>query len=159
MDNSYSVVSVADMLGVSSSTVKKYYLLLEEKNYRFKRNQKGKLTFSYDDVNLFRRLILLKNEPGMSVNKAVVQLVQESGVAQQPKNGNIHESVIIERDLLFIHLLRDTKKELLAAIKEVDRLNEERIEEFEENIEQRFKRVYKNLRSLKDKEGSTLINQ
>lgn len=159
MDNSYSVVSVADMLGVSSSTVKKYYLLLEEKNYRFKRNQKGKLTFSYDDVNLFRRLILLKNEPGMSVNKAVVQLVQESGVAQQPKSGKIHESAIIERDLLFIHLLRDTKKELLAAIKEVDRLNEERIEEFEENIEQRFKRVYKNLRSLKDKEGSTLINQ
>ncbi|WP_057912753.1 hypothetical protein [Peribacillus muralis] len=159
MDNSFTVVSVADMLGVSSSTVKKYYLLMEEKNYRFKRNQKGKLTFSYDDVNLFRRLILLKNEPGMSVNKAAVQLVQESGVAQQPKYGKIHESAIIERDLLFIHLLRDTKKELLAAIKEVDRLNEERIEEFEENIEQRFKRVYKNLKSLKDKEGSTLINQ
>lgn len=160
MGNSYGVVGVAKMLGVSSSTVKKYYLLMEENNYHFKRNIKGRVIFTDDDSKLFQRLIILKNEPGKTLKIAVVQLIQEVGAQlQQNENVSKQESNLIERDLLFLQLLRDTKQELLTAIKELDRSNEERIEELEETIDQRLKRVYKDLKSLKNKERSTLINR
>ncbi|MGE7586475.1 hypothetical protein [Peribacillus sp. NPDC101480] len=148
MDISHDVFTMANLLGVSSSTVKKYYLLFEDNNYRFKRNVKGKVTFTNDESKLLQRLTVLKNEPGMNLKTAVEQLVQEAGVNQLQQQENVikHESVMSERDQLFLQLHRETI-ELLAAIKEGVRSNEERIEELEENIDQRFKRVFKNLKT------------
>ncbi|MFJ7682621.1 hypothetical protein [Peribacillus butanolivorans] len=156
----HDVVSMAKLLGVSSSTVKKYYLLFEDNNYRFKRTVKGTVTFINDESKLLQRLTVLKNEPGMNLKTAVEQLVHEAGVAPLLQHENVikHELVMSERDQLFLQLLRETKQELLA-IKEVVRSNDERIEELEENIDQRFKRVLKKLKSLNEKESITLINR
>lgn len=66
---------IASAIGLSASTVKKYYLLIEEQGYRFKRNNQGQLIFSEQDFEMFKRIVHLKNEPGMSVQKAVEQVV------------------------------------------------------------------------------------
>lgn len=68
------VNDVASMLDMSPSTVKKYYLLIEDKGYRFRRNQQGQVMFGDHDVQLFKQIIILKNEPGMSVHKAVEKI-------------------------------------------------------------------------------------
>src|SRR6478752_7116345 len=44
------VEGLARAIGVTTSTVKKYYLLFEEHGYNFKRNQQGQLLFSQDDI-------------------------------------------------------------------------------------------------------------
>lgn len=78
MNTYLKVEDVANLLEVTPSTISKYYLLFEKNNYRFKRSNKGSLMFSDNDVELFRKLIELKNSPGLTVEKAVVQLLGEN---------------------------------------------------------------------------------
>jgi len=78
MNTYLKVEDVANLLEVTPSTISKYYLLFEKNNYRFKRSNKGGLMFSDNDVELFRKLIELKNSPGLTVEKAVVQLLEEN---------------------------------------------------------------------------------
>ncbi|MEH7520180.1 MerR family transcriptional regulator [Priestia megaterium] len=77
MNTYLKVEDVANLLEVTPSTISKYYLLFEKNNYRFKRSNKGSLMFSDNDVELFRKLIELKNSPGLTVEKAIVQLLEE----------------------------------------------------------------------------------
>ena len=65
------IEDVAKQIGVSPSTIKKYYLLVEQYGYRFKRNNQGQLTFSDNDLKLFRQIIATKNKPGITVQKAI----------------------------------------------------------------------------------------
>ncbi|MCQ6267141.1 MerR family transcriptional regulator [Fictibacillus sp. WQ 8-8] len=87
-----NVEEVAKTLDIKPSTVKKYYLLFEQHNFRFIRSNQGKLMFSSSDIEMFKKLIKLKNEPGITLSNAVKQLASE---------------------------LKDTK-EVLFAIKEIE---------------------------------------
>lgn len=69
------IEDVSRELAISPSTVKKYYLLIEQYGYRFRRTQQGQVIFSDNDVQLFKKLILLKNEPGMTLQKAVEKIM------------------------------------------------------------------------------------
>lgn len=69
------IEDVSDILGMSSSTVKKYYLLIEEHGYRFKRSQEGHVLFSESDIQLFKKLIEVKNQKGMTLPKAVKRVI------------------------------------------------------------------------------------
>ncbi|MFJ7678266.1 hypothetical protein ACIQXQ_09395 [Peribacillus sp. NPDC097198] len=138
MVNSHDVVSIADILGVSSSTVKKYYLLMEENNYRFQRNTIGRVTFSEADLNLFLRLISLKNEPGMTVKKAVKQIIDES-MEEQHTIINRLEPSLHEQNFLSV-----TKEEFREAIKII-----EQIEELNKDLNLTVKMINKNLKVIK----------
>ncbi|SFF17436.1 MerR HTH family regulatory protein [Bacillus sp. OV194] len=73
-----NVDEVADFLGVKSSTIKKYYLLFEQQhNHRFERSKQGRVMFSLTDIELFYKVIQLKNEPGITVAKAVAIAFKE----------------------------------------------------------------------------------
>ncbi|WP_170958677.1 DUF3967 domain-containing protein [Bacillus wiedmannii] len=65
----------AEALGMSPSTVKKYYLLVEQHGYRFKRSQEGHVLFTENDIQLFKKLIQVKNQKGMTLPKAVEQVI------------------------------------------------------------------------------------
>ncbi|MDG0860373.1 hypothetical protein [Staphylococcus equorum] len=66
-----NVEDLANQLGVSTSTIKKYYLLIEDKGYKFRRNVHGNLTFTQDDVELFKAIFKLKAQPKSSVNDSI----------------------------------------------------------------------------------------
>lgn len=139
MVNSHDVVSIADILGVSSSTVKKYYLLIEENNnYRFQRNTIGRVIFTDEDLNLFLRLVSLKNEPGMTVKKAVEQLIDENRIEQHTSINRLEPS-LHKQDFL-----RVTKEELREAIKII-----EQIEDLNKDLDQAVKVINKNLKVIK----------
>ncbi|WP_064911588.1 DUF3967 domain-containing protein, partial [Bacillus subtilis] len=69
------VDDVARELGLSPSTIKKYYLLIEENGYRFTRSRTGKVIFSERDLEIFKRLIQIKNEKGIKVVDAVKTVI------------------------------------------------------------------------------------
>lgn len=75
MDVFVGVEEVAATLGIKPSTVKKYYGMIEKNGYRFKRTNQGNLSFGHHDIEMFRRIIQIKNEPGVSVEKAVERVV------------------------------------------------------------------------------------
>jgi hypothetical protein len=66
---------VAHTLGFTASTIKKYYLLFEQHGYRFQRSNQGHVMFNDDEVELFRELVKLKNEPGITLPKAVEMII------------------------------------------------------------------------------------
>jgi predicted transcriptional regulator len=83
------VEEVASFLGLSPSTIKKYYLLIEEKGYRFKRSQQGRVMFGNKEIEMFKNLIYYKNERGMSVQKAVEKVmsdITDITVYKEPKD-------------------------------------------------------------------------
>ena len=140
MVNSHDVVSVADILGVSPSTVKKYYLLMEENDHRFQRNTIGRVIFSDAELNLFLKLISLKNEPGMTVKKAVEQIIGEMNTgAKEPQPINSLDPLIHEQDFLSV-----TKQEFREAIKII-----EQIEELKMDLNQTVKIINNNLKNFK----------
>lgn len=71
------VDEVAGFLGLSPSTIKKYYLLIEEKGYRFKRTQQGRIVFGEKEIEMFKNLVYYKNKKGMSVQKAVEKVMAD----------------------------------------------------------------------------------
>lgn len=66
---------VAKGIGVSASTIKKYYLLFEGMGYMFKRNQQGQLMFTEQDVRMFQELIKVKNKPGIKLSEAAKKVI------------------------------------------------------------------------------------
>ena len=69
------IEDAAVMIGLSPSTVKKYYLLIEEKGYAFKRSKQGRVLFGEKDIEMLQRVIHIKNQPGKSVQDAVDEVV------------------------------------------------------------------------------------
>ncbi len=80
MDVYEKVEGVAKLIGVSPSTVKKYYAMFEQEGYSFKRNNEGHILFSNYEIDLLKELIVLKNQPGMTLPNAVKQIVEMGGM-------------------------------------------------------------------------------
>ncbi|NEW03271.1 MerR family transcriptional regulator [Bacillus megaterium] len=147
MNKYLKVEDVANLLEVTPSTISKYYLLFEKNNYRFKRNNQGNLMFSDNDVELFRELIQLKNAPGFTVEKAVVQLLEENVVNTK------QEIKKVEKELReqFLQLGQEMNERFELINKQLDRIegltskveksNANSIEDREVLIE-RFKKVH-----------------
>lgn len=91
METIIKVKELANILGISESTVKKYYLLFEDRGYRFMRSTQGKVMFSDYDISLFQKLIKKKNEPGMTVQKTIDLLLREFGLNDSTNKGYQNE--------------------------------------------------------------------
>jgi DNA-binding transcriptional MerR regulator len=134
-----SIDNVAKSLDVSPSTIKKYYLLLEKNNYRFNRNNKGHLVFYEKDILLFRKLIQLKNTPGLTLEKAVEVLLEKEKIVSNELGLQMR---IVATKLSELKSLMKQQTEIL--VKQQEQLNkmEERYELLNEilRLELRLKR-------------------
>ncbi len=72
--NVYYTKQVADNLGISTSTLRKWSLLLEHEdggNYQFERNEKNERMFFDYDILALRHLMKLTQEEGITLQNAV----------------------------------------------------------------------------------------
>ncbi|MGE6721066.1 DUF3967 domain-containing protein [Peribacillus frigoritolerans] len=72
--NAYTTKQVADNIGVVTSTLRKYCLLLEDErlgNYQFERNEKEQRIFYDHDVIALRLLKKMTQEEGVTLENAV----------------------------------------------------------------------------------------
>lgn len=124
------VDGLAKAIGVTTSTAKKYYLLFEEQGYNFKRNQQGQLLFSQDDIDLFKELIVLKNEKGMTVSKAVKELIQDRVITLiTPENKDI--TVITKQVTTVMTELNELKK----LVQDQHQIIQKQQKDFEEQLQ------------------------
>ena len=112
------LTDIANMIGISPSTVKKYYLAIEERGYRFRRNLQGQMMFNEDDLEMFRKLITIKNQPGMTVQKAVEKVtadITDMTPYEQPESADmtVITEQIAELKEMFLTIQKD-----LAEIKQ-----------------------------------------
>jgi len=65
----YSPSDIRGLLNISDSTLRKYSILLENVGYEFQRNSQNQRWYSDEDVIVFRKLITLKNNGGMTLKE------------------------------------------------------------------------------------------
>jgi DNA-binding transcriptional MocR family regulator len=66
-----NVEDIGKQLNVSTSTIKKYYLLIEDRGYIFRRNKHSQINFTREDLDLFRVIFELKSQPKTTINEAI----------------------------------------------------------------------------------------
>lgn len=72
------IEDVARDLGMSTAVIRKYQLEIEASHgYRFRRNNQGRLLFSNFDVDMFHKIVFLKNEQKKSVSEAIAEAVKD----------------------------------------------------------------------------------
>ena len=62
---------VADMLNISTASLRSYAQLLEHAGYEFKKNTNKQRRYSEHDVNILSAMLALKNEHGLALKSAV----------------------------------------------------------------------------------------
>lgn len=71
----YRLTDLADALGVKESTAKKYYLLIEREGYNFTREKNNHISFQESEVNMLKKMMELKSQPGTTLQDAVEEVV------------------------------------------------------------------------------------
>ncbi|MED4238953.1 hypothetical protein [Priestia megaterium] len=139
MNTYLKVKDAANLLEVTSSALTKYYLLFEKHNYRFCRSIEGKLMFSNHDMELFRKLLQLKNAPNFTVEKAVVQLLEKNmdtfDLARQIQTLKLEYAEVkqlIQKQTEIIKM----QQEQQYRIEELYKLHKKSVREIEEFIKQ-----------------------
>ncbi|MGE7185578.1 hypothetical protein ACQKKK_16860 [Peribacillus sp. NPDC006672] len=136
MDQSYNVNEAAKVVGVTPSTIKKYYLMFEKDGYKFRRTTQGQLSFTINDVVLFKNLIQMKNEPGVVVSKAVKQLLKEKGIHNpidieayfkplitELREGVLEHKLLLEKQQKKLNMIEQQNKLILQLITKEQRNN------------------------------------
>ncbi|MFB2350849.1 DUF3967 domain-containing protein [Priestia megaterium] len=141
------VDGLARAIGVTTSTAKKYYLLFEEHGYNFKRNQQGQLLFSQDDINLFKELMLLKNEKGMTVPKAVKEIVKDKVITDTT---DITDITVITKQVTTVMTELDELKQLVKNQNEI-------IEKQQEDFKKQFLKQEAYIKDSLEQRDKTLI--
>lgn len=104
MDIFMNVEDLAKRLNISNSTVKKYYLLVEERGYKFRRNIQGHVNFSQKDFELFKLILNLKNRPKTTVKEAIDEALNNFGdeYSIEPKEDISNTQPVSNEDMTVI---------------------------------------------------------
>lgn len=145
MDVFENVEGVAKIISVSPSTVKKYYGLFEKEGYRFNRSNEGYLLFSEYEIDLLKELIFLKNQPNMTISKAVREIARREGIS------DISGASDTTTDISVMSSQVATVMSELAELKELVKQQNAFIKQQQDHIDRTLKeRDHKLMESLRD---------
>lgn len=82
----YNSTQLANLLYLKEPTVRKYCTMLQEAGYTFTVNPAGVRMFFEKDVEVFRKIIELKNTPGVKLEQAIRAVVSDEGEIAPPDN-------------------------------------------------------------------------
>ena len=86
MTELYSPSNVQELLGIDSSTLRKYATLLEGHGYHIHRNNRGHRGYDEKDVNTLRKLIELSKQEGMTADRSVEAVLTRDSEEQKAVN-------------------------------------------------------------------------
>ncbi|PLS01414.1 MerR family transcriptional regulator [Neobacillus cucumis] len=75
MEEIYSPSDVKDLLGIDSSTLRKYATHLEGHGYQIHRNAKGHRSYFEKDVDTLRQLIKFNKQDGMTIEQSALSVM------------------------------------------------------------------------------------
>mgnify|MGYP001062716822 CR=1 FL=1 len=123
----YTTKQVADNLGIVTSTLRKWALLLEQYGYKFERNEKNQRMFFDSDMLALRNLKELTQQDGMSLENAVKSIADKGELREEISLSDFEDNSKLEAKL----------DELLEYVKRQD----ERIEMQEQFNKELIKRL------------------
>lgn len=161
MDVFEKVEGAAKIIGVAPSTVKKYYLLFEQEGYKFKRSNEGHVLFSNHDINLLKELIVLKNQSGMTVQKAVKELVKSEVITDATDMTDTTTDITVMSKqvatvMAEISELKDLVKQQSEFMQQQNELIQQQQKYIDQRLEERDQKLMESIR-LGQEERQTLL--
>lgn len=101
----------AQTLNINHTTFKKYYGMFERyTGYNFLRDSKGQVMFSEYDLEVFKRLLLVKAEPGRTIEESCRLVGEEFGISDKnrvitdisPENGGDNKAIEELKELILM---------------------------------------------------------
>ncbi|MCQ6294584.1 DUF3967 domain-containing protein [Bacillus cereus] len=116
----------AQTLNINHTTFKKYYGMFERYNgYNFLRDSKGQVLFNDYDLEIFKRLLYVKAEPGRTLEDSCKLVGEEFGIANDSKD----ITDISFNNERYISSIEELKELILSQNNKIDeltmRLNEQ----------------------------------
>lgn len=150
------VENVANILNVSPSTLKKYYLLFEEEGYRFKRSHEGHVLFEKRDIELLKKMMILKNEPGITLKKAVQQIVKDEGINVSEITNSTTSTMDVEVINNQVSTLMKELEELKILMKEQNNLLQKQEKYIDEKLKERDLKLVAAIRQSQEEKREML---
>ncbi len=116
----------AQTLNINHTTFKKYYGMFERYNgYNFLRDSKGQVLFNEYDLEIFKRLLYVKAEPGRTLEDSCRLVGEEFGIANNSKD----ITDISPSNDSYVQSVKELKELILSQNNKIDeltmRLNEQ----------------------------------
>ncbi|PGV53308.1 MerR family transcriptional regulator [Bacillus sp. AFS037270] len=121
MSEIYSPKNVQDLLGIDSSTLRKYAILLEGHGYPIQRNTKGHRGYFDKDVNTLRKLIEFSKQDGVPLEQAAISVM--TIVSEKDSTETLEEAVPLETTNDQDIKLDCNHDELLGRIEHLEQVN------------------------------------
>lgn len=154
MDVYENVEGVAKIISVAPSTVKKYYGLFEKAGYRFKRSNEGYLLFDDHEIDMFKDLIFLKNQPNMNIPKAIHEIVTREGITDiSSTQGTPTDITDISRQVTTV---MSEIVELKQLVKEQTELIKQQQKYIDEKLEKRDQLLMESIRTNQEEKKALL---
>lgn len=124
MEVSYRLKHLAEELNITESAARKYYGLFEEHGHKFDRNKQQFIVFNPNDVELFRKMLELREEEGLKLQDAV----QRSIIIMNGENYDNHRNELsINNPIHYMESLNTKMDEITNLVKsQNDLINEQR---------------------------------
>lgn len=154
----YWTAEAADMVGIGTSTIRKYALALEAKGYNIQRNDKQQRAFTKKDVAALKRIVELTQAGVMTLDSAVNTVISEfievDPTEEQKSEDNADEKIYSANDVAAI--LEHVKKQD-ERLDRIERFNRELINRLDEqtkyiteSINKRDDQITSAIRELQD---------
>ncbi|WP_298789216.1 hypothetical protein [uncultured Marinococcus sp.] len=115
MEVEYRLKHLAEELNITESAARKYYGLFEENGHKFDRNKQSYIVFNRQDVELFKKMIELRDEQGLKLQDAV----QRSIIIINGSDYNNHRSDLSINDPVnYMQSLNDKMDDIKNLLKE-----------------------------------------
>lgn len=115
MEVEYRLKHLAEELNITESAARKYYGLFEENGHKFDRNKQSYIIFNRQDVELFKKMIELRDDQGLKLQDAV----QRSIIIINGSDHNNHKNELnINDPVNYMHSLNDKMDDIKSLLKE-----------------------------------------
>lgn len=78
MDNKFLAKEVAKQLGVHQNTLRSYTLLLKKEGYQFEQDDKGRISYTEESLDVLKQFVELKNSTSMAKELVARQILGTS---------------------------------------------------------------------------------
>ncbi|MBV7508265.1 helix-turn-helix domain-containing protein [Bacillus sp. sid0103] len=126
----YSPSNVQELLGIDSSTLRKYATLLEGHGYQVKRNKRGHRTYFEKDVITLRKLIEFSKQEGMTMERSAETVM--TWVSEEDKTVTFTEEVPLQTTNDGDTEQNTNTNELLDRIEHLEQVNLDLIKHLKE---------------------------
>lgn len=158
----YAPKEVAALLGIEPVTLRNYAKLLEGQGYNFHKNEKSQRGYFDKDIIAFKKLIALKNQSGMTLERAVnavISWIQSENKAHSDIENGAIQNISERSKEEILKEFQEFKEQQLAFNQELLQQLKNQQKYIEETLNRRDKELMSMVREVQETKKELAMSQ